>query len=85
MPRLRYTVEQILAKLREAEVGLSQEQSVAHVYRALSITEQTYYHWRNEYGSLKMDQVKRLKDLRRAVAILTLDKLIQKEAVEENF
>lgn len=92
MPRLRHTVEQILAKLREAEVVLSKGQSVAHVFRALSITEQTYYCCRNEYGGLKMDQVKRLKDLERentrlkwAVADLTLDILILKEAAEGNF
>ena len=65
MPRLRHTVEQILAKLREAEVAMSKGQSVAHVYRALSITEQHYYRWRNEYGGLKVDQIKRLKDLER--------------------
>jgi putative transposase len=65
MPRLRHTVEQILATLREAEVAMSKEQSVAHVCRALSITEHTYYRWRNEYGGLKVDQIKRLKDLER--------------------
>ena len=65
MPRLRHTVEQILAKLREAEVALSKGQSVAHVCRALSISEQTYYRWRNEYGGLKVDPIKRLKDLER--------------------
>ena len=91
MPGLRPTVEQILGKLREAEVALSKGQSVAHVCRALSITEQTYYRRRNEYGGLKVDQVKRLKDLerentrlKRAVADLTLDKLILKEAAEGN-
>ncbi len=65
MPRLRHTVEQILAKLREAEVALTKGQSVAHVCRALSITEQPYYRWRNEYGGLKVDQIKRSKDLER--------------------
>jgi hypothetical protein len=65
MPRLRHTVEQILAKLREAEVAMSKGQSVAHVDRALSIIEQTYYRWRNEHGGLKVDQIKRLKDLER--------------------
>jgi len=55
-PRLRHTVEQILAKLREAEVALRMEQSVAHVCRAVSITEQTYYRRRNEYGGLQVDQ-----------------------------
>jgi transposase-like protein len=65
MPRLRHTVEQILAKLREAEVAMSKGQSVAHVCRALSTTEQTYYRWHNEYGGLKVDLIRRLKDLDR--------------------
>jgi transposase-like protein len=92
MPRLRHTVEQILAKLREAKVALSKGQVVAQVCRSLSITEQTYYRWRNEYGGLKVDQAKRLKELerensrlKRAVAELTVDKLILKEAAEGNF
>ena len=92
MPRLRHTVEQILAKLREAEVALSKGQAVAQVCRGLSITEQTYYRWRNEYGGLKVDQAKRLKELerensrlKRAVAELTVDKLILRETAEGNF
>jgi putative transposase len=92
MPRMTYTVEQILAKLREAEVALSQGQTVVQVSRSLGITEQTYYRWRNEYGGLKIDQARRLKDLerenarlKRAVAELTLDKLILKEAAAGNF
>lgn len=92
MPCLRHAVEQILAKLREAEVSLSNGHPVAQVCRTLGITEQTYYRWRNEYGGLKIDQVKRLKELerensrlKRAVADLTLDKLILKEAAEGNF
>lgn len=92
MPRLRHTVEQILAKLREAEVALSKGQPVAQVCRSLGITEQTYYRWRNEYGGLKVDQAKRLKELerensrlKRAVAELTVDKLILREAAEGNF
>ena len=92
MPRLRHTVEQILAKLREAEVTLSKGHPVAQVCRTLGSTEQTYYRWRNEYGGLKVDQVKRLKELerehtrlKRAVADLTLDTLILKEAAEGNF
>jgi putative transposase len=92
MPRLRHTVEQILSKLREAEVALSKGQPLAHICRTLAITEQTYYRWRQEYGGLKIDQVKRLKDLerensrlKRAVAELTIDKLILKEAAEGNF
>ena len=73
MPRLRHTVEQILAKLREAEVALSKGQSVAHVCRALSITEQTCNRWRNEYGSLELDQTKRLKDLEPESTLLKRD------------
>lgn len=92
MPRIKHTVEQIISKLREAEVALSKGQPVVQVCRTLGITEQTYYRWRNEYGGLKIDQVKRLKELerensrlKRAVADLTLDKLILKEAAEGNF
>lgn len=92
MPRNRHTVEQIIAKLREAEVALSKGQPVVQMCRTQGITEQTYYRWRNEYGGLKIDQVKRLKELerentrlKRAVADLTLDKLILKEAAEGNF
>ena len=92
MLRITYTVEQIIAKLREAEVALSQGQTVVQVSRSLGITEQTYYRWRNEYGGLKIDQARRLKDLerenarlKRAVAELTLDKLILKEAAAGNF
>ncbi len=92
MPRMTYTVEQIIAKLREAEVALSQGQTVVQVSRSLGITEQTYYRWRNEYGGLKIDQARRLKALerenarlKRAVAELTLDKLILKEAAAGNF
>ena len=89
----RRTPEQIIAKLREAEVGLAQGQTVAQVCKAIGVTEQTFYRWRNEYGGLKLDQVKRLKKLekentrlRRAVADLTLvDNQILKEAVEGNF
>ena len=84
--------EHIITKLREAEVALSQGQTVVQVSRSLGITEQTYYRWRNEYGGLKIDQVKRLKELerentrlKRAVAELTLDKVILKEAAEGNF
>ncbi len=91
MPRLRHTVEQILAKLCEAEVALSKGQPIAQVCRSVGITEQTYYRWRNEYGGLKVDQAERLKELerensrlKREVAELTVDKLILKEAAEGN-
>ena len=92
MPRNRHTVEQIITKLREAEVALSKGLPVAQACRTLGITEQTYYRWRNAYGGLKIDQAKRFKELerentrlKRAVADLTLDKLILKEAAEGNF
>ena len=89
MAKRKHTAEQIIGKLREAEVLLAQGQTVAQVSRALGVTEQTYYRWRAEYGGLKLDQAKRLKALerenarlRKAVADLTLDKLILKEAAE---
>ena len=92
MSRKRYTPEQIIGMLREAEVSLSQGQSVARVSRSLGISEQSYYRWRKEYGGLRGDQVKRLKELekensrlRKAVSDLTLDKLILKEALERNY
>lgn len=92
MPRITYTVEQIIAKLREADVAVSQGQTVVQVSRSLGITEQTYYRGRTEYGGLKIDQARRLKDLerentrlKRAVAELTLDKLMLKEAAAGNF
>ena len=92
MPRLRHHVEQILAKLREAEVALSKGQPVAQSCRTLGLTEQTYDRWRNEYGGLNVAQAKRLKELerentrlKRAVADLTFDQVILKEAAEGNF
>jgi transposase-like protein len=92
MPRVKYLVEQIIHKLREAEVLLGQGQTVKNIYRKWSITAPTHYRWRQEYSGLKLDQAKRLKDLerentrlKRAVADLTLDRLILKEAAEGNF
>mgnify|MGYP001815356019 FL=1 len=92
MSRKRYTPEQIIGLLREAEVRLSQGEKVGVICRTLSISEQSYYRWRREYGGLKVDQAKRLKDLekenarlRKAVSDLTLDKQILKEAAEGNF
>ena len=91
MKRNRFTVEQIHRMLREAEVHLSQGKSIAQVSRELGITEQTYYRWRKEYGGMKVSQAKRLKELeqenarlKRAVADLTLDKLVLREALEGN-
>ena len=92
MSRKRYTPEQIIGMLREAEVRLSQGETVGAICRTLGISEQSYYRWRREYGGLRVDQAKRLKELekenarlRRAVSDLTLDKLILKEVVEGNF
>jgi transposase-like protein len=92
MSRKRYTPEQIIGFLREAEVRLSQGEKIGVICRGLGVSEQSYYRWRREYGGLKVDQAKRLKDLekenarlRRAVSDLTLDKLILKEVAEGNF
>ncbi|MGH7486086.1 MAG: IS3 family transposase [bacterium] len=87
MARKRYTTEQIIGLLREAEVRLGQGQAIGTICRGFGISEQSYYRWRREYGGLKLDQAKRLKEveqensrLKRAVSELTLDKLILKEA-----
>ncbi len=92
MPRKRHKPEKIVAKLRQVEVLTSQGQSVVDAIRSIGVTEVTYYRWRQEFGGLKSDQVKRLKDLetensrlRRAVSDLTLDKLILQEASRGNF
>ena len=92
MPGKRHSPEQVLRKLREVEVALSQGETVARAVRQIAVTEQTYYRWRNEYGGLSIDQARKLKKLelenarlKRAVADLTLDKLILKEAAEGNF
>ena len=92
MPRKRYTSEQIVIHLREAEVELAKGQSTTEVCRKLGITEQTYYRWRKEYGSLRVDQVRRLKDLEREnarlkklVADQALDLAILKEASSGNY
>ncbi len=92
MGRKRHKPEEIVAKLRQVEVLTSQGQSAADAIRSIGVTEVTYYRWRQEFGGLKSDQVKRLKDLetensrlRRAVSDLTLDKLILQEASRGNF
>jgi transposase-like protein len=92
MPRKRYTAEEIVAKLRQADVLTSQGKSAAEAVRVIGVTETTYYRWRQEYGGLKGDQVRRLKELeaenarlRRAVSDLTVEKLILKEAARGNF
>ena len=92
MGRKRHTPEQIITALREAEVGLARGKSVKLMSRELGITEQTYYRWRREYGGMKVSQARRLKELerengrlKRAVADLTLDKLILEEAAKGDF
>jgi putative transposase len=82
-----HTPEEIVAKLRQAEVLVGQGKTVADAVRAIGVTEPTYYRWRAEFGGLKLDQVKRLKELerenarlRKAVSDLTLEKVILKEA-----
>jgi len=92
MPRKRPTPEEIVAKLRQVDVLVSQGKSVADAVRAIGATEVTYYRWRKEFGGLKADQIKRLKKLeaenarlRKAVSDLTLDKMILAEAARGNF
>jgi transposase-like protein len=92
MPRKRHTPEEIVAKLRRVDVLVSQGKSVADAVRDIGVTEVMYYCWRQEFGGLKSDQVKRMKDLeaenarlRRAVSDLTLDKMILEEAARGNF
>ena len=92
MARKRHKPEEIVAKLRQVDVLTAQGQSIAEAVRTIAVTETTYFRWRAEYGGLKSDQVKRLKDLelenarlRRAVSDLTLDKLILTEAAKGNF
>ena len=92
MPKQRYTAEDIIRKLREAEVLLSQGQTVTMVCRALGVSDQTYYRWRKEYGGMKLDQAKRLKELesensrlKKLVAELSLDNAILKEVNRGNF
>ena len=92
MGRKHFSAEQIINHLRQAEVFFSQGKSTVEVCRSIGISTQSYYRWRREYGGLQTSQEKRLKDLekenqrlKRAVADLTLDKLILKEAAEGNF
>ena len=92
MPKKRHKPEEIVAKLRQVDVLVSQGQSLADAVRSIGVTEVTYDRWRQEYGGLKTDQVKRLKDLetensrlRKAISDLTLDKLILQEAAKGNF
>ena len=92
MGRKRHTAEQIIGKLRTAEIELAKGLGTAEVARNLEITEQTYYRWRKEYGGLRLDQAKRLKQLekenarlKRLLAEQALDNSILKEAASGNF
>jgi putative transposase len=92
MPRKRFKAEQIIQHLREAEVLLAQGQTIAQVCKKIGITDQTYYRWRKEYGGIRTDQAKRLKDLekenarlKRLLADAELDKAILREAASGNF
>jgi putative transposase len=92
MSRKRHKPEEIVAKLRQVDVLVAQGTPVADAIRAIGVTEVTYYRWRQEYGGLKSDQVKRMKELetenqrlRKAIADLTLDQLILQEAARGNF
>jgi transposase-like protein len=92
MPRKRYSPEEIVNKLRQAEVELAKGRTVAQVCKQLGVTDQTYYRWRREYGGMKIDQARRLKQLERENARLKklladaeLDKAILREAANPNF
>ena len=92
MPRKRFTPEQIINKLREADVLLGQGKAVGEVIRQLGVTGNTYYHWRKEYGGMKVEQAKRLKDLekennrlKKLLADAHLDKAILEEALKGNY
>ncbi len=92
MAKKTYTPEQIINKLREAEIHINQGISIAEASRKIGITQQTYYRWRKEYGGLRIEQAKKLKNLekentrlKKLVADLSLDNAILKEAAEGNF
>ena len=92
MARRHYRPEEIISKLREAEILLAQGMKVPEVVKELGIHEVTYYRWRKQYGGMKVNQMQRLKDLekensrlRKAVSDLTLDKMILQEAAKGNF
>jgi putative transposase len=92
MPRKGHSPEQVLNKLRQAEVAVAGGKSVGQAVRAIGVTDHTYYRWRREYGGLNLDQARKLKKLeqengrlKRTIADLALDKQILKEAAEGNF
>ena len=92
MPKQRFTMEEIIHKLREADVLSGQGQTVAQVCKQLGVTDKTYFRWRKSHGGLRIDQAKRMKDLeaenarlKKAVAELTIDKIILKEVAEGKY
>ena len=92
MPRKRFTTEQIISKLREAEVELSRGKKIPQICKQLGVSEQTYYRWRKEYGGLRVDQAKKLRTLekenarlKKLVADMALDNDILREAASGNF
>jgi transposase-like protein len=92
MPRKRFTTEQIISKLRQAEVELSRGKKIPQICKQLGVSEQTYYRWRKEYGGLRMDQAKKLRTLekenarlKKLVADMALDNDILREAALGNF
>ena len=92
MVRKSYTPEQIISKLREAEILLSQDNALAVVWKKIGVSDCTYYRWRREYGGLRIEQARKLKSLekenarlKKLVADLSLDNAILKEATEGNF
>ena len=92
MPRKRFTSEQIISKLREAEVELAKGRTIALVCKQIGVTEQTYYRWRKEYGGLKVEQAKKLRELekenarlKKLVADMALDNDILREVASGNF
>jgi putative transposase len=92
LAKKRYRPEEIISKLREADVLISQGKKVVEVIKVLGVTDVTYYRWRQEYGGMSVPQGKRLKELekenerlRKAISDLTLDKMILKEAARGNF
>ena len=92
MPRKRFSAEQIIAHLREAEVMLAQGKNISQVCKTIGVTDQTYYRWRKEYGGIRTDQARRLKELekenvrlKKLLAEAEPDKAILKEAASGNF
>jgi transposase-like protein len=92
MKRKRHTPEQIIRKLREAEAMLASEKTIGQVCQALEVSEQTYHRWRNQYGGMKAEEAKRLKELevenkrlKKLLAEAELDKAILKETLEGNY